>query len=203
MAEHMAVDDKALGPEDVLARLREDLGRKGFQRPLDADHVVTYLHRGPKLLVAFETLENVIQVYSGGDPIGLDFAEDKNWSLLHITARRESWFRAPSVYEFFDELDDDGFFEDFDQVSFFGSGMGAYGACAFSVAAPGSNVLAIAPQATLDSERAGWDQRFPDAKRLQFNDRYGYAPDMVEGARRVYILFDPHRPLDHPRPFQP
>ncbi|MEL7115135.1 MAG: phosphoadenosine phosphosulfate reductase [Pseudomonadota bacterium] len=197
MAEQLAEKEDLDPTRAVLARLAEDVGREGFQRHLDADHVVTYVHRGPKLLVAFETLENVLSVYGADGPIGLDFAEDKNWSLLHVAARTDSWFRAKSIYEFFDEMVDECFFEDFDQVAFFGSGMGAYGACAYSVSAPGANVLAIAPQATLDTERAGWDQRFPDAKRLVFNDRYGYAPDMVEGARKVYILFDPFRPLDH------
>lgn len=197
MAENTAEQQNVIAPEDVLAILRDDLGKDGFQKELDEDHIVTYVARGPKLLVTFETLENSMRVAEDGRPIGLDFVEDKNWSLLHVTAKRDSWFRAQSVYQFFDDLVDDCFFEDFDQVSFYGTGTGAYGACAYSVAAPGSNVLAVSPQATLDSERAGWDLRFPDARRLVFSDRYGYAPDMVEGARQVYILFDPFRPLDH------
>ena len=197
MAENAAEQQRVLAPDDVLATLREDLGPEGFQRDLDQDHVVTFLDRGPKLLVTFETLENTLRVTQDGTPIGLDFAEDKNWSVLHVTAKVDSWFRATSVYEFFDNMVDDSFFEEFDQITFYGTGTGAYAACAYSVAAPDSNVLAIAPQATLDSERAGWDLRFPDAKRLVFNDRYGYAPDMVEGAHQVYILFDPYRPMDH------
>ncbi len=197
MAEELADIERANTPEEVLAALRDDMGRDGYQRDLDEAHVATFISRGKKLLVVFETLENALQVSPTGLPVTLDFVDDKGWSLLHVTSRDDSWFRASSVYEFIDELVDDCFFEDFDQVAFYGSGMGAYGAAAFSVAAPGSNVLAIAPQATLDSDRAGWDMRFPDAKRLVFNDRYGYAPDMVEGANRVTILFDPFRPLDH------
>ncbi|KMW57542.1 hypothetical protein AIOL_002507 [Candidatus Rhodobacter oscarellae] len=197
MVDEVADKEKALQPEDVLAHLADDLGREGFQRSLDEQHTATFVARGPKILVTFETLQNVLQISQDGTPIGLDFAEDKNWSLLHLTAPEDSWFRAPAVYAFFDELVDDCFFEDFDQVAFYGTGTGAYAACAFSVSAPGSNVLAIAPQATLDPERAGWDARYPEAKRLVFNDRYGYAPDMVEGAQRVYILFDPFRALDH------
>jgi hypothetical protein len=197
MAEDMTETQADEAHTQVLARLRDDLGRDGYQRDIDDTHVATFLHRGSKLLVCFETLENVTAVYGDTGPIALDFAEDKNWSILHIAARSDSWFRAPALYAFMDDLVDDCFFEDFDQVAFFGAGTGAYGACAFSVAAPGANVLAIAPQATLDTTRAGWDQRFPSAKRLRFNDRYGYAPDMVEGAGKVYILFDPFRTLDH------
>jgi hypothetical protein len=197
MAEQIADPKSATGRADVLERLSEDVGRSGYQRALDDDHVVTYVHRGPKLLVCFEALENALSVYGQDAPIALDFAEDKNWSVLHLAALRDTWFRSAALYAFMDDLVDDCFFEDFDQVAFFGSGMGAYGACAYSVASPGANVLAIAPQATLDADRAGWDPRYPCAKRLRFDDRYGYAPDMVEGARRVYVLFDPFRPMDH------
>ena len=181
----------------MLAALREDTGKDGFQQDLDAEHTVSFISRGPHLLVSFETLENSLSVSRTGLPVGLDFAEDKNWSLLHFSARSDTWFRAQAIYDFIDDLVDESFFEDFDRVMFFGSGVGAYAACAYSVAAPGSTVMAIAPQATLDSERAGWDMRFPDAKRLRFDTRYGYAPDMLEGAGAGYILFDPYRPLDH------
>lgn len=197
MAEDVSDIRQANSTGEVLAALCEDLGKTGYRRDLDESHVAVFLSRGPKLLVTFETLEHSLGALPTGLPISLDFAEDKNWSVLHLTSHTDSWFRSPAVYEFIDELVDDMFFEDFDQVSFYGSGQGAYGACAFSVAAPGANVLAVAPQATLDTDRAGWDMRFPDAKRLKFNDRYGYAPDMVEGAQKVYILFDPFRPLDH------
>ena len=198
MVEEVANEVKASTPEEVLAALRDDLGKDGFQYDLDPNHVATFLSRGSKkLLVTFETLENTLNVSGNGMPIGLDFVEDKNWSLLHLTARKESWFRSQAVYEFIDELVDDMFFEEFDQVMFYGAGIGAYAACAFSVAAPGATVLALSPQATLDSERAGWDMRFPEAKRLRFNDRYGYAPDMLEGAASAFILYDPYRSLDH------
>ena len=197
MAEELAEVQAATTPEEVLAALAADKGKDGFQDQLDGHHTVTFIARGPKLLVTFEAYEETLRVAKTGLPIGLDFADDKNYSLLHFSTDSESWFRAPAVYEFFDELVDDAFFEDFDQVTFYGASMGGYAACAFSVAAPGSNVLAISPQATLDTERAGWDHRFPDARRLKFSDRYGYAPDMLEGAGQAYILFDPYRPLDH------
>ena len=197
MAEDVADPDKATTPDEVLAALRDDPGKDGFQHDLDADHTVSYIARGPRLLVSFETLESSLHSTPGGLPVGLDFVEDKNWSLLHFAAHKDSWFRAQAIYDFIDDLVDNAFFEDFDHVMFYGTGIGAYAACTFSVAAPGATVMAIAPQATLDTERAGWDMRFPDAKRLRFDTRYGYAPDMLEGAGAGFILFDPYRPLDH------
>lgn len=197
MAEDVVDVDKATTPDEVLAALRDDPGKDGFQHDLGADHTVSYVARGPRLLVSFETLESSLRSTPSGLPVGLDFVEDKNWSLLHFAACKDSWFRAQAIYEFIDDLVDNAFFEDFDRVIFYGAGIGAYAACAFSVAAPGATVMAIAPQATLDTDRAGWDMRFPDARRLRFDTRYGYAPDMLEGAGAGFILFDPYRPLDH------
>lgn len=197
MAKDMVDTERATTPDEVLAALAADPGRDGFQQELDENHVVSFVARGPKLLVTFESLEDTLGQSNDGLPIGLDFVDDKGWSLLHFAARSDTWFRSGAVYDFLDELVDDCFFENFDQVMFYGAGPGGYAACAFSVAAPGATVLAIAPQATLDTERAGWDMRFPEAKRLRFDDRYGYAPDMLEGADRAFILFDPYLPFDH------
>ncbi|MCC6271443.1 MAG: phosphoadenosine phosphosulfate reductase, partial [Microbacteriaceae bacterium] len=113
-----------------------------------------------------------------------------------IVAHEDSWFRDPAVFGFFDRLIDDAFFEDFDRVVFYGAGMGGYGAAAFSVAAPGCTVLALAPQASLDPESAEWDRRFPAARRLDFTDRFGFAPDMVEGCERVFLVYDPVQQVD-------
>ena len=181
---------------ELLDLLGSETGTGGFQRDLDARHSASFLARGPQLLVTFEKIDDTLSLRDSGIPVGMDFAEDKNWSLLHIAAQADSWFRSPEVYAFFDELVDDAFFEDFDRVTFYGSGMGGYAAAAFSVVAPGATVLAISPQATLDIERAGWDDRFAAARRLHFGDRYGYEPDMIEGAGAAYILYDPHAQLD-------
>ncbi len=189
--------DKVATPGEMLAALGDDLGEGGFQTELDANHIATFIARGPKLLVTFELAGHTIAASPDGMPLGLDFVEDKNCSLLQMTARKETWFRNPCVYEFMDRLVDDMFFEDFEQVLFYGAGTGAYSACAFSVAAPGATVVAISPQATLDTSRAGWDHRFPAARRFSFDDRYGYAPDMLEGAGEAFVLFDPYQPLDH------
>jgi hypothetical protein len=88
---------------------------------------------------------------------------------------------------------DDAFLEDFDAVVFYGAGgMAGYAAAAFCVTAPGANVVVIAPRATMDPDLASWDARDPGARRPNFTDRYGYAPDTTEGAARVFVLADPH-----------
>jgi len=67
---------------------------------------------------------------------------------------------------------------------------------AFSMALPGSTVIAISPQATLDREIAPWETRYHKVWRRNFNSRFGYAPDMVMDAGQVYLFYDPTSTLD-------
>lgn len=196
MNKELPVLDVVRTAGDVLIGLKAEIGSDGFQRQLDDDHWVTFIGRGPNLLVTFEPLENTLATDESGLPLGMDFVEDKGWSLLHFSNRTESWFRSPAMYEFLDEMVDDCFFEDFDKVTFYGAGTSGYSAAAFSVASPGANVIVIRPQATLDTEKAGWDHRYPEARRLKFSDRYGYAPDMLEGAGLAVVIYDPIEHLD-------
>ncbi|MDA5093896.1 phosphoadenosine phosphosulfate reductase [Aliiroseovarius sp. KMU-50] len=169
----------------------DEMGEKrGYFEPVGARHSAILTDEGPTLVVTFETVDTVRQS-EDHTPKGWDLVKGTGWSNLCILAHEESWFRDSSVYGYFDRLVDDGFFEDFDQVVFFGAGACGYAACAYSVVAPGATVIAIAPQSTLDASRAGWDRRFPKLRRTDFTSRYGYAPDMVEGAEAVFLLFDP------------
>ena len=173
----------------------DDIGEEaGYFQTLGAKHWAYFRDDSPTLLVTFETVDairaNVSQLPSG-DAV----ATQNGWSHLCIIADGDTWYRDPAVYRFFDRQVDDAFFEDFDTVVFYGAGMGAYAACAFSVTAPGATVLAISPRATLDPARVGWDKRDMAHRRLDFKSRYGYAPDMTEGAGQVFLIHDPdHAP---------
>ncbi|MCA3481026.1 MAG: phosphoadenosine phosphosulfate reductase [Rhodobacter sp.] len=174
----------------------EKIGRDaGFFRTMGNRHWAVFSDTGPVLLVTFETVADIRQ-RKGGLPMGYALARDRGWSALCLIADGQTWYRDPAVYDFFDGLVDTGFFEGFDRVVFYGAGMGAYAACAFAVSAPGATVLALAPVATLDPAQAGWDTRYARQRRLTFTDRYGYAPDMTEGAGDVFVVFDPTEPLD-------
>ena len=170
-----------------LEKLTEDAGY--FHR-LGARHSALFIDEGTTLLVSFETLSDVL---ANPDqlPKSAALAQSHGWSLLSLIADGETWFRDPAVYAFFDRQVDDAFFEDFDRVMFYGAGMGGYAACAYSVAAPGSQVLALNPRATLDPEQARWDTRSRHASRLDFTSRYGYAPDMLEGCAHATVVHDP------------
>jgi hypothetical protein len=128
--------------------------------------------------------------------MGYALAEAKGWSHLCLISRHMSWYRDRAIYAYFDRLVDDAFFEDFEQVVFYGAGPAGYAAAAYSVTAPGATVILLQPQATLDPAVAGWDPRFSEQRRLNFTDRYGFAPDMTEGAGQVYVIFDPDQTFD-------
>jgi len=174
----------------------EEIGEEaGYFQAAGSRHWAFFSDESPVLLVTFETVAD-IRRRPDGLPMGYTLARERGWSTLCLIADGDTWYRDSGVYRYFDRQVDDAFFEDFDRVVFYGAGMGAYAACAFSVAAPGATVLALNPVATLDPARAGWDSRHARNRRLTFTDRYGYAPDMTEGAGDVFVVFDPAEPLD-------
>jgi hypothetical protein len=176
----------------ILDRIAEDAG---YLEPLGAHHWAFFHDDGPVMLVTFETVET-IRARPDQMPFGWAVARARGWSHLCIIADGDTWWRDPRVWGYMDRLVDDAFFEDFDRVCFFGAGEAGYAAAAYSVAAPGATVLAIRPRATIDPAVAGWDGRHRAARRLDFTSRYGFAPDMTEGAGQVFVLADPEEPLD-------
>jgi hypothetical protein len=166
----------------------------GYLESLGDRHWAFFAEDRPVLLVTFERAE-AIRAREDRLPEAYAMCRARGWSLLTLVAEGETWWRDRAVWGYFDRLVDDAFFDDFDQVLFMGAGPAGHAACAYAVAAPGASVLAIAPRATQDPEFAGWDRRSMAARRLDFRSRYGYAPEMVEGASRVWLVHDPlHAP---------
>lgn len=178
---------------DLLEDVAED---HGFFEPLGPVHSATCIERGPNLLVTFETIESARGRTGVDVPLGWELASGHDWSQLCLLSHGETWFRHRAVYMFFDRLVDEGFFDGFDRVVFYGRESAGYAAAAYSVVAPGATVLTIAPQATLDAREAEWDDRFLHMRRISFSDRYGYAPDMLDAAERAFVLYDPENDLD-------
>ncbi|MEM8980320.1 MAG: phosphoadenosine phosphosulfate reductase [Pseudomonadota bacterium] len=173
------------------------LGRQhGYYTELGSDHGALFVDEGETLIVTFENTQDIRNDGKQNEPLGFDLVRATGWSLLSLMASDDTWFRAQEVYDFFDSLTDDGFFDNFDRVLFYGRGMCGYAAASFSAAHPGSAVLLVQPQATLDPRITGWDTRFRAYRRLNFTDRYGYAPDMIDAAQDAYVIFDPKRPMD-------
>ena len=179
-----------------IDKVDDHIVTNGFVEYLGAKHFAAFVENKPTLLVTFESLDQVQALPTNGQPVGWGLAKALGWSNMALISDGDTWFRDPRVFGFFDRLIDDGFFEKFDQVLFYGAGPAGYAAAAFSVAAPGARVLCIQPQATLDPRVAEWDDRFLHMRRTAFDTRYGYAPDMLDAAEEGVILYDPDNKLD-------
>ena len=181
---------------DWLARAAEIADEDGYVEALGPRHHAIFIEDSPTLLVTFETLQGMQVLSDLGQPLGWEMLRNDGWSHLCLASNGDTWFRDPAVYGYFDRLIDDGFFDDFDRVIFYGAGPCAYAAAAYSVASPGATVIAIQPQATLDPRITEWDDRFTDMRSADFTSRYGYAPDMLDAAERAFVLYDPREKLD-------
>jgi len=185
-----------LGREDWMRAVSDIVQPHGALERLGPHHSAALVSAGRTLLVTFESLQGIRALSDTCHPLGWSLVEANGWSHLALISDGDTWYRHRAVYGYFDRLVDDGFFEEFDQVVFYGAGPCGYAAAAFSVAAPGARVLSIQPQATLDPRLTEWDDRFVHMRRTSFTDRYGYAPDMLDAADRAFVLYDPNEQLD-------
>lgn len=185
-----------LDAKEWKIRLAAIADEHGMFQPLGDKHFATFIDAKSTLLVSFETIQGIQALSDVAQPFGFDMVRAQGWSHLCLISDGDTWFRDSDVYEFFDQLIDDGFFEDFEQVVFYGAGPCGYAAAAFSVAAPGATVVSVQPQATLDARMTEWDERFVEMRRTSFTDRFDYAPDMLEAADHAYIIYDPRENLD-------
>lgn len=181
---------------DWLSAVEELCDKDGYFEQLGRRHYAAFIEKSATLLVSFETLQGIPALSSLAQPLGWEMMQEHDWSTLCIASNGDTWFRDETVYGYFDRLIDDGFFDDFEQVIFYGAGPCAYAAAAFSVASPEAKVLAVQPQATLDPRITEWDDRFTDMRRMDFTSRYGFAPDMLDGAAAAYVVYDPREQLD-------
>jgi hypothetical protein len=177
-------------------KISEIAEEHGHFQALGNHHFAAFVEDKPILLVTFETVQGLRSLSDASHPIGWDLFKSHGWSHLSIISDGHTWFRDPQVYAYFDRLVDDGFFDEFEQVIFYGSGSCGYAAAAFSVAAPGATVIAVQPQATLDPRVTEWDDRFVKMRRTDFTTRYGYAPDMLDAADQAYVIYDPYVAMD-------
>ena len=195
MSEAVTPDSLPANRDAWLARIDSIGEDKGYFQTVGRHHWALFVDESPTLIVSFETIEQ-IRARNAELPVAHGIAAKHGWSHLCLIADGATWYRDPALYGYFDRLVDDAFFEDFDRVLFYGAGMGGYAAAAFAVTAPGAAVLLINPRATLNPAQTGWDRRDMPARRLDFTSRYGYAPDMIEGAGKVFVLHDPTSPVD-------
>lgn len=191
LAKTLEVSLAEMSKRDWLTALAELSEENGHFQPLGKKHFSSYIAGSETLLVTFESYDGIQRISPNAHPLGWEVAKVLGWSSLSVMSDGQSWFRDREVYAYFDDLIDDGFFEEFDNVVFYGAGPCGYAAAAYSIAAPGARVLALQPQATLDPRVAEWDERFIRQRRLDFTSRYGYAPDMIDAAQEAFVIYEP------------
>ncbi len=187
------VDRNPLGQTraEWLSHLGQIGAQHGFFERLGPDHLALFVQEGDVLVVSFDKAGRVFAQADDGMPLGFAAVKRRQWSLLNIMALRETGFRDEDLFDFFDGLSQQGFFDSFEQVIFLGFGaLCGHAACSYSAAAPGSHVLATNPAATLLAERAGFDRRFRHLRGRDFS-RYGDAPAALSTAGRAVIVYDP------------
>ncbi|GIT92288.1 hypothetical protein JANAI62_27450 [Jannaschia pagri] len=185
----------AIAPDDRLTPLRDAAGTDGWFRDVGDVHSALFRPGDGTLLVEFDSERSVL-ARDGALPWSTGLARKRGWATLSVLSKGRTWFRDDAVFDLFDELTDDGFFDDYDTVLFVGAGINGYAAAAFSLAAPGATVFLIAPLATLSRDHTPWEPRFRTDRALPFTSRYGYAPSMIDGARRVFVISDPTETYD-------
>lgn len=163
----------------------------------DGAHSFTYIHRSDTLIVTFDNLDIAMNNRADRRPWGFSYFEKMNWSMLGVMANGWTWYRDPWVTEQFDILRNEGFFDQFKRVVFYGASMGGYAALAFSAAAPGSDVVVFSPQTTLDKSIVPWETRYKTAWGADFSDHYGDAAKTIQSAANVHVFYDPYAPLDN------
>lgn len=199
----MQRNDQAFNPDlsklargEWLAALRKIGQERGFAEPLGKAHAGVFVEQGDTLLVSFESMSGIEALSDTKTPMGWEMIRSHGWSTLSVLSHGDTWFRDARVYGFFDQLLDDGFFDEFERVVFYGAGPCGYAAAAYSVAAPGARVLLLQPQATLDPRVTEWDERFVEQRRRDFTSRYGFAPDMLDAAHQAHVIYDPLERMD-------
>jgi len=169
----------------------------GFFRDSDRQYAVPF-QRGSTLNVTFDNMKSrdmPVPRY----PWGAEFVARHGHSHLGIMMkRRNDWFRHRQLCDFFDELRDSDFFDRFDNVVFYGSSMGGYGALTYASACPRARAIAFSPQTTLSPALVPWEHRYDNARqRGDWGEpRYADAAVTTHHLREALVFYDPYMPED-------
>lgn len=181
----------------AFRRCAIEIGESGFAYQFDR-HFAGFAKRGSTLVVTFDNMKSR-EAPAPRYPWGWEFIKDLGHSHLGVSmTRRNDWFRHAQLFDFFDDLHEDGFFAQFRDVVFYGSSMGGYGALSFAQAAPGCRVVTFVPQTSLHPALVPFETRYPRAfERGDWTDmRYADGRVGARLASQVVAVYDPYFPID-------
>jgi hypothetical protein len=161
------------------------------------DNALMFTPRSKRLVVAFDNV-SIAREEGQRWPWGFKvLGQDMGCSVLGVMGAQRNWFRNEFVHDAFEALRDQGFFEQFDEILFYGASMGGYGALAYQACAPGSNVLAIAPQSTLSRRILPNEDRWGWTTKLDWEGRYSDIAGTTDSAGKVFVIADPYYKPDY------
>ena len=156
-----------------------------------AENALMFVPKTRRLIVSFDNIHGIKNAETRW-PWGMKrITQDLDCSLLGVMAVYRNWFRHDFVHDAFSVLRDSGFFDQFDDILFYGASMGGFGALTYSRVAPGSRVLAFAPQTTLDRRILPEDDRWGWTKKLDWDGPYADAAADTAAANAIYLISDP------------
>ena len=161
------------------------------------ENAVMFAPRSKRLVVAFDNI-SIAREEGQRWPWGFKALwQDMGCSVLGVMGVQRNWFRHDFVHDTFETLRDQGFFEQFDEVLFYGASMGGFAALVYQQCAPGANVLAIAPQSTLNRDILPNEDRWGWTTKLDWEGRFNDAAGATATAGEVIILADPYYKPDY------
>lgn len=125
-------------------------------------------------------------------PFGAKYYIENGYALLGVKPINVSWYRTDDVLEFFTFLKQIRFFDSFRKVVFAGGSMGGYASLAFSSLVPGSVVIALQPQSTMDPSIVPWERRFPVSRDQDWSGPFADGAVECRTASQVIVVYDPY-----------
>ncbi|MEM7743457.1 MAG: hypothetical protein AAF409_07075 [Pseudomonadota bacterium] len=113
------------------------------------------------------------------------------WSVLAVKAHADDWYLKPDIAAFFQSARFAELRAGKRRVILCGLSMGGFGALACSTLVPGSVVLAISPQTTLDPEKVPWETRFDYVLGEDWTGPWGDIEDLAPAHSEAYVLYSP------------
>ena len=127
---------------------------------------------------------------------GLQELARHGWSVLAIKARAPDWFLKPDLATFFRSPEFGHVAKRKKRIILYGLSMGGFGAMAYSTRIPGSVVLAISPQTTLDPEKVPWEKRFDYALGEDWTGPLGDINALKPAHAEAYVIYCPANKFD-------
>ncbi len=169
----------------------------GMFRVVGDEASLFFIPGNDRLVVTFDNLASIDEPYPRLPWLARHVVEP-GYSLLGIQSHAKDWFRQEDAPNMIRELQDQGFFAEFQKIVFIGASMGGFGALNFAPLVPRARVLAFSPQSSMNKTVAPFEGRFTWAVR---NSNWDGMPFLDAAAAIPYlpsatIVYDPFVPED-------